>query len=286
MMRHYIDAAHATWASLLPLVEFAINDSWHESIQATPFEVNYGKRPRLPLDNILRGEGRVVTNCDSASERAEYILAAVKKAKSAMQAAQQRQKHIADTKRRPLEFAVGDKVFLSTINIKLKFKGSPKLLPKWLGPFKVTQVINPVAYRLELPNSLKLHNVFHISLLKAARDRPGSTTIPPPPPELIEGEWEFEVESILSHRFLRNNKTEFLVKWLGYGPEHNTWEPEANCANCPDKVTEYWDRVKSQQSAQQATAQRRTLRKRKAGNQIIPDTSTVIGSRRSLRRRH
>jgi len=196
MMRHYIDAAHATWASLLPLVEFAINDSWHESIQATPFEVNYGKRPRLPLDNILRGEGRVVTNCDSASERAEYILAAVKKAKSAMQAAQQRQKYIADTKRRPLEFAVGDKVFLSTINIKLKFKGSPKLLPKWLGPFKVTQVINPVAYRLELPNSLKLHNVFHISLLKAARDRPGSTTIPPPPPELIEGEWEFEVESI------------------------------------------------------------------------------------------
>jgi hypothetical protein len=38
------------WASLLPLVEFAINDSWHESIQATPFEVNYGKCPRLPLD--------------------------------------------------------------------------------------------------------------------------------------------------------------------------------------------------------------------------------------------
>jgi len=37
------------------------------------------------------------------------------------------------------------------------------------------------------------------------------------------------------------------VQWLGYGPEHNTWESAANCANCPDKVTEYWDRVKSQQ---------------------------------------
>jgi hypothetical protein len=149
-------------------------------------------------------------------------------------------------------------VFLSTINIKLKFKGTPKFLPKWLGPFEVTQVINPVAYRLQLPSSLKLHNVFHISLLKTARDRPGSTTIPPPPPELIEGEWEFEVESILSHRFLKNNKTEFLVKWLGYGPEHNTWESEANCANCPDKVTEYWDRVKSRpavSSASYCTAQ-------------------------------
>jgi hypothetical protein len=177
-------------------------------------------------------------------------------------------------------------VFLSTSNIKLKFKGSPKLLPRWLGPFKVTKVINPVAYRIELPSNLKLHDIFHVSLLKAAHDRPGSTTVPPPAPEMVDGEWEYEVESILSHRFLRNNKTEFLVKWLGYGPEHNTWETEANCANCPDKVTEYWDRVKSQQSAQQATAQRKSLRKRKASNQATPDTTTAVGSRRATRRRH
>jgi len=62
-----------------------------------------------------------------------------------MQAAQQRQKHYADTRLRAVELAVGDEVFLSTTNINLKFKGSMKLLPKWLGPFKVTQVINPVA---------------------------------------------------------------------------------------------------------------------------------------------
>jgi hypothetical protein len=47
---------------------------------------------------------------------------------SAMQAAQQRQKHVADTRLRAVEFSVGDKVFLSTTNIKLKFKSSPKLL--------------------------------------------------------------------------------------------------------------------------------------------------------------
>jgi len=57
MLRHYIDAAQTKWVALLPLVEFAINDSWHESIKATPFEVNYGRRPRLPLDNILGGGG-------------------------------------------------------------------------------------------------------------------------------------------------------------------------------------------------------------------------------------
>ena len=84
MLRHYIDAGQTNWASLLPIIEFAINDSWHESVQAIPFELNYGRRPPLPMDSILRGEGHVTTNCDTASERTEYILAAVQKAKAAM----------------------------------------------------------------------------------------------------------------------------------------------------------------------------------------------------------
>jgi hypothetical protein len=173
-------------------------------------------------------------------------------------------------------------VFLSTTNIKLKFKGAPKLLPKWLGPFKVTAVINPAAYKLELPASLKLHNVFHVSLLKLHKSGPANATTPPPPPELIEGEYEYEVESILSHRFLRNNKTEFLVKWLGYGPEHNTWEPEANCAHCPDKLTEYWQRIQSQQTNYKS-GKRAQARKRKVTN-AAPDAADV-GLRRSTRRR-
>lgn len=281
MLRHYIDASQTNWAVLLPLVEFAVNDSYHESIQTTPFEVNYGKRPNLPLDNILRGEGRVSTNCDSAAERAEYIFAAVKKAKSAMQAAQQRQKFVADARRQSAEFHVDDMVLLSTSNIKLKFKGTPKLLPKWIGPFKVTSVINSVAYKLELPSSLKLHNVFHISLLKPYKNRAdGGQVNPPPPPVLIDGDFEYEVESILSHRFVRN-KTEFLVKWLGYGPEHNTWEPEANCANCPDKLSDYWERVKSQQSSALRAAGKRS-RKRKAVNSDTA-VSAGVGTRRSKR---
>ena len=77
-------------------------------------------------------------------------------------------------------------------------------------------VINPVAYKLELPSSLKLHSVFHASLLKAVKSRPGAEAcVPPPAPVLIDGDFEFKVELILSHRFLaRSNKTEFLVKWL------------------------------------------------------------------------
>jgi hypothetical protein len=120
-----------------------------------------------------------------------------------------------------MNIAVGDSVFLSTANIKLKFKGSPKLLPRWVGPFKVLEQINPVVFRLELPSNLNVvHNVFHISLLKPVS--PSTSTVAPPLPTMIDGEMEYEVEQIESHRFVGHGKVQFLVKWLGYGVEHNT----------------------------------------------------------------
>ena len=160
-----------------------------------------------------------------------------------MQAAQQRQKVAANRRRRPHEqISVGDMVYLSTTNIRLKFKGSPKLLPRWIGPFKVLVEINPVAYKLELPENMKLHPVFHVSLLKHATHVPIKA---PPFPTLVDGDLEYEVESILSHRFVGHNKLEYLVKWLGYGVQHNTWEPSANCANCPQLVSDYWAKVEA-----------------------------------------
>jgi hypothetical protein len=104
--------------------------------------------------------------------------------------------------------------------------------------------VNPVAFRLELPSNLKIHNVIHMSLLKPVA--PGTSLSAPPTPIMVDGDLEYEVESIASHRFLGHGKLQFLVKWLGYGVEHNTWEPEANRANCPEKVSEYWSAVQSQ----------------------------------------
>jgi hypothetical protein len=57
MLRHYIDPSQTTWDSLLPLVQFSINNSCQESINSVPFELVYGKRPRLPLDLVVPGGG-------------------------------------------------------------------------------------------------------------------------------------------------------------------------------------------------------------------------------------
>jgi hypothetical protein len=84
--------------------------------------------------------------------------------------------------------------------------------------------------------------VFHVSLLKPYRQ--DGNKKPPPAQVDIEGELEYEVERILDCRDVRSGKKmqrEFLVKWLGYGHEHNSWEPEANCLNAPKALNDYWE---------------------------------------------
>jgi hypothetical protein len=158
------------------------------------------------------------------------------------------------THRRELQLAVGDEVLLSTKNIKVKAAGTPKLLPKWIGPFKVLQCVNEVAYKLTLPPSLKIHPVFHVSLLKPYQQ--GGRVQPPPVPELLEGELEYEVESILAHRDVqvrrkRNRartpvlQRQYLIKWKGYNASNNTWEPERNCTNSQDKIDEYFAGIRA-----------------------------------------
>jgi hypothetical protein len=258
MLRHYIDPTQTDWDSLLLMVQFSINNSYRASINSVPFKLVYGKRPCLPLDLVVpRGEeGAAHSNatCDSATSLAERIQAVVAHAKLCLQAAQQRQKVYADVHRRELQFAVGDEVLLSTKNIKVKTAGTHKLLPKWIGPFKVLHCVNEVAYKLTLPFNLKIHPVFHVSLLKAYQQ--GGRVQPPPVPELIENELEYEVESVLAHRDVcvrrkRNRvrtpvlQRQYLIKWKGYDESNNTWEPDRNCSNCQDKIDEYFARIQA-----------------------------------------
>lgn len=289
MLRHYIDPAQSTWDSLLPLVEFAINDSYHESVRNTPFVLNFGKRPRLPVDLALRGEEAQsqVTNatCDSAVALVDRIHRVVAEAKKCLEAAQQRQKAYADQHRRDVDFAVGTEVLLNTKHIKINMKGSSKLLPRWVGPFKVTEKINPVAYKLELPPNLKIHPVFHASLLKAYV--PGRVD-PPPPPEIVDEEFEWEVESVLAHRDVQVSrkknrqrtpilKRQYLVKWKGYDASNNTWEPEQHCANCPEKIAEYWARhADGVASNKRPTPVQRTRKRRRSARCSYLGTSYTL----------
>ena len=86
-----------------------------------------------------------------------------------MAQAQHRQKAYADKHRRDLELQVGDRVLLSTKNMRRPGPGRC-LLPRFIGPHKVVKRVGDVAYELEIPKSMRLHDVFHVSLLRPYRD--------------------------------------------------------------------------------------------------------------------
>lgn len=94
-----------------------------------------------------------------------------------------------DKRRANPTFKVGDKVWLSSINLKLSCP-SWKPGPKFVGSFKMKREFNPVAFELVLPNSYKIHSVFHISLLKPSIPIPFPDRKLPPPPVLVENERE------------------------------------------------------------------------------------------------
>ncbi|KAL9357422.1 hypothetical protein Peur_050675 [Populus x canadensis] len=136
-----------------------------------------------------------------------------------MKAAQDRQKSYADNRRRPLEFEIGDKVFLKVASWKqvLRFGLKGKLALRYVGPFEVTKRIEPVAYRLALPPHLaKIHDVFHVSLLRKAEVDP-SRVLPQIPLEIDENlTLEMNPVKVLDYsvKELRNRKIPIIkILW-------------------------------------------------------------------------
>jgi hypothetical protein len=227
------------WAEKLSCVQFALNTSHVDSTGFSPAHLMFGFQPRNVMDVFAQSQ----LPTPSPIPAAEDMLADMRKdldlAQRRLLDAKARMKAYADKSRRDVSFSLGDEVLLSTAN--LDFNIPKKLKPRFVGPFKVSKVISPVAYELTLPTTLsRLHPVFHVSLLKKYVKGFGPPPAPPPPLAVYDDSERFEVQTLLAHRYSgRKKKLQFKVLWKGYPVHEATWEDVRNLDGCQDLLSAY-----------------------------------------------
>ena len=229
-LRCYASFKGTDWFKFLYLAEFSYNNAVQDSIKLSPFFANYGFNPRHSPE--------IPSNTDvpRADEFTRDFAILTKILKENLQQAIKKQKEFADKHRiNPPDFKPGDKVWINSSLII--HNGNKKLKPRKLGPYKIIKKISPVSYKLELPKSIRIHPIIHVSEFEPYFEDHFERKQPPPPPIIVNEEEEYEVEKILDKR-KHYGKIQYLIKWKGYPLSEASWEPE-NYLNCPDLLEEF-----------------------------------------------
>lgn len=242
MLRSFVNPAQSDWDEFLPAVEFAYNNSVQASTKYTPFFLNFGRHPHNPMSHVAQAFTH--GHCPAALDALQRMCVAISLAKQHLAAAQQRQKYAYDQHTRPITFNPGDQVLLSTENLSLPDPSTPKLSPRFIGPFSIRTRVGALAYELALPPTMRCHNVFHVRLL-----RPYTPSTRPPPPLIWPSDSvpvaRYEVERIVSHKpHTASSHAEtrtYLIKWKHLPAWESTEEPANNIFNdVPGVVRLYW----------------------------------------------
>jgi hypothetical protein len=165
-------------------------------------------------------------------------------ARDAMAEAQERQKKYFDLNRPIQTFKIGDLVLLETKNISNKHAGSGekgirKFKPRRIGPFKVLGKTNPDTYHIDLGTSINLHPYFHTSRLFPYIAAENENRLNPPNEVILsDGSTGYIVEKIVGLRGSGVNE-EVKLRWQGYPPDNDTWEPISELSSIRDMVNEY-----------------------------------------------
>ena len=251
MLRTYIQSDEREWETLLPALELAYNTTSHSSTNLSPFEIMIGQNPVTAAYIDILGKLKPTLT----PPMTKLFRSLCDRAQAHLLRAQWSQKFYYDAKHRDVDFAVGDKVWISTKYLPYKSSCS-KLSPRFLGPFPILKRIGAVAYCVQLPYTC--HNVFHVSLLVKNCPRDPSMQAKEAPVgwrSMLDAQGiptdHYEVEYIMAQQG-NGDSAFYLVKWRRYPEGQATWEPAAHLDQCPAALRAWRRRFRRQQSSQQA----------------------------------
>jgi len=225
-LRAFVSKEQDDWIRLLPMAEFAYNNSTTSGNGMSPFYANYGFHPAAMNPASMEPFNPV------SQVYAHWMHTVHDESRKGLEDAQERMRRYTDpTRREPPAYQVGDLVMLNGRNIKTR-RPLKKLDHKNHGNFQIEKIVSPLASHLTLPRNWKIHNVFHVSLLE--RYRTSEYRAPPDPSRVlreaddIEQSEEYDVDEVMSSVECgqgNNKRILYLVKWLDY-PERKDWTEE------------------------------------------------------------
>ena len=219
-MRCFTSAHPKRWYRFLSWAELSYNTSYHTATKVTPFELVYGREPPA----LLQYEMGSTTN-GSLEESLKERDALLSQIKDHLVRAQDVMKNNADKSRRDLQFEVGQLVFLKLRPYRqstVARRFCQKLAAKYYGPFKVLDRVGKVAYKLQLPESSRIHSVFHVSQLKPVIGKNHEVTDLPTSLS-YDDEFVIEPDDIIDTRYDEEGRWEVLITWKGLPAHENTW---------------------------------------------------------------
>jgi hypothetical protein len=190
-LRAYAGMYQKDWVKWLPMAEFSYNNAIHSATGTSPFRCLYGRDPVMTPSKIATEVPEANNMADTLQQIWDETSTALKMAKEHMTG-----RELGEVQE---EFEIGEKVWLDSRNLWLK-TNSPKLTDRRLGPFEVIEKLSNRAYRLQLPENLKIHNVFYVGLLSKVREDESRPILREPGPLEVEGEEEYEVEEIVDSK--------------------------------------------------------------------------------------
>jgi hypothetical protein len=227
MLRACVLEHPGSWDQNLTWAEFSYNNIYQESIKMAPFEVLYGRRCHTPL-NWIEPREKVIFGPDLVEEAKSIV----RRVQENMKAVKSHQETYANKRHRPLEFEVGNHVYLRVSPMKgvKRFGVKGKLAPRYIGPFPILEKCETVAYKLDLPPSLTgVHHIFHVSQLKKCLKAPVDVVLAEVTPLETDLSYPEHPTKILDQkdRVTRRKMIKFFkIQWSNHSEEEATWESE------------------------------------------------------------